>query len=461
MAVWSEITISSIAKMKRFDPEFFQPEYLAVEKQIRSINFEKFGSLISTLTDYHANGSYEVLKHHVKLLDQNDFAYMVRTTDLEEGNFVRDVKYINKHAYDFLAKSKVFGAEILINKIGSAGKVYLMPELDKPVSLGMNLFLVRTNANISSHYMYAYFQSYYGKKSIERFVNGTVPLTITKDSVRSVLVPIPTIHQHMNIESFVKHSFDQKKLSKSLYTQAQELLEKELGLDRLVFDKPKSYETSFSEVVSSGRIDSDYFQLHFKLQAKHLDSIPTKPLRELVEFQKGIEVGSSAYANTGNLFVRVSNVKQTGVVTGNSDKYISDALYYSLKSYQPQVGDILLTKDGTVGVCYVVDEPVEGIISGGIMKLRQKNDPIPSEYLALVINSQICQFQIDRDCSGALIVHWKPKDISALKIPILSANFMNKLSELVIKSKIAKKESERLLAQAKKQVEDLIEGTAK
>ncbi|MFC7003021.1 hypothetical protein ACFQMB_17300 [Pseudobowmanella zhangzhouensis] len=186
--------------------------------------------------------------------------------------------------------------------------------------------------------------------------------------------------------------------------------------------------------------------------------IQSKPLRELVDFQKGIEVGSPAYTSSGKLFVRVSNVKKTGVVTGNSDKYISETLFNSLVSYQPKIGDILLTKDGTVGVCYVVDEPVDGIISGGIMKLSKKDESLPSEYLALVINSPICQFQIDRDCSGALIVHWKPKDIAALKIPILTEDKMAELSDLVNQSKIAKKESEQLLDQAKRMVEELIEG---
>ena len=67
---------------------------------------------------------------------------------------------------------------------------------------------------------------------------------------------------------------------------------------------------------------------------------------------------------------------------------------------------------------------------------------------------------MERDCSGALIVHWKPKDIAALKIPILSNSIMNKLAELAIKSKQAKRESQQLLEQAKTRVEQLIEEAA-
>ena len=90
---------------------------------------EPFGDYIHTLTDYHANGSYESLREIVTLKKEPDYALMVRTTDLENNNFDNDCNYIDERAYYFLEKSKVFGGEIIINKIGSAGKVYLMPFL--------------------------------------------------------------------------------------------------------------------------------------------------------------------------------------------------------------------------------------------------------------------------------------------------------------------------------------------
>ena len=108
----------------------------------------------------------------------------------------------------------------------------------------------------------------------------------------------------------------------------------------------------------------------------------------------------------------------------------------------------------------MVDEPIEGIISGGIVKIILKDKKISPEYLALVINSKICKMQIQRDCSGALILHWKPGDIAKLKIPILKKNVMEKLSDLAIQSKQAKQESQQLLEQAKTRVEQLIEGAA-
>ena len=97
-----------------------------------------FGELIDTLTDYHANGSYEVLKKNVELKTTEDFAWMVRSTDFE-NRFSNEKRYITEAAYNFLKKSRIFGGEIIMSKIGNAGKVYLMPEITRPCSLRLVL----------------------------------------------------------------------------------------------------------------------------------------------------------------------------------------------------------------------------------------------------------------------------------------------------------------------------------
>ena len=102
MAVWSEVKRTNLVHNNRFDAEFYRPEYLDLENAIKSISHVRFGSIIETLTDYHANGSYENLRNHVRLLDNGGYAYMVRTADLEANDFEKDVKYLDEHAYHYL-----------------------------------------------------------------------------------------------------------------------------------------------------------------------------------------------------------------------------------------------------------------------------------------------------------------------------------------------------------------------
>jgi len=141
----------------RLDAEFYRPFYLESEKLIFSKKNDRLGGLISVLTDYHANGSYEILRGNVEILASSNYALMIRTVDFERDDFENDVKYVSEHAYNFLKKTKVFGGEIIINKIGNAGKVYLVPPLNKKISLGMNQFMIRPKESLNNYFLYVFF----------------------------------------------------------------------------------------------------------------------------------------------------------------------------------------------------------------------------------------------------------------------------------------------------------------
>ena len=160
---------------------------------------KEFGSVITTLTDYHANGSYEVLKENVELKDTEDYAWMVRSTDFE-NNFKNSFRYIDKNSYEFLKKSKVFGGEIIMSKIGNAGNVYLMPKSNRPCSLAMNLFLIRIDEKVAiPEFIYQYLISKKGEIQIKSRLLGMATKTITKDNVRNIVIPFPSLPEQQAI----------------------------------------------------------------------------------------------------------------------------------------------------------------------------------------------------------------------------------------------------------------------
>lgn len=205
---------------------------------LKSVFLEMFGdyikdkqetdlaSYITTLTDYHANGSYETLRKNVELLTEPNFALMVRTTDLEKNNFSEGCNYITENAYNFLEKSKVFGGEIIVNKIGSAGKVYLMPHLNRPVSLGMNAFLIRFNKDLNSVFAYYFLTSDIGTQRIHNLVQGAVTKTITKNAIRSIRIPIV----HINLQNQFAAIVQKVEGLKSRYKQSLTNLEQLYGV---------------------------------------------------------------------------------------------------------------------------------------------------------------------------------------------------------------------------------------
>jgi len=444
----------------RLDAEFYRPFYLESEKLIFSKKNDRLGGLISVLTDYHANGSYEILRGNVEILASSNYALMIRTVDFERDDFENDVKYVSEHAYNFLKKTKVFGGEIIINKIGNAGKVYLVPPLNKKISLGMNQFMIRPKESLNNYFLYVFLVCKYGRLLLEQRITGAVPLSIDKESVRSVPVPILKDEFQKIIKNLVGRYFALSNQGKDLYFQAEQLLLSELGL---LDWKPKhelAFIKNFSDAKQSNRFDAEYFQPKYEeiVEAVKKYKGGFDELGNLVKIKKSIEPGSEAYQENGIPFVRVSNLSKFEL-SNNNQQFISEELYNELKTHQPKKGEILLSKDATPGMAYYLnEEPQKMIVSGGILRLKIDNQQkVLSEYLTLVLNSVVVQKQIERDAGGSIINHWRPDQAKATIIPILGNSKQKKITELVGKSFSSRKLSKSLLEIAKRGVEMAIE----
>lgn len=74
--------------------------------------------ILSVLTDYTANGSFGDLAKNVTYLDYEDYARLVRLTDLRESLKNMGV-YVDEDGYNYLSKSSLFGGEILVANVGA------------------------------------------------------------------------------------------------------------------------------------------------------------------------------------------------------------------------------------------------------------------------------------------------------------------------------------------------------
>ena len=105
---------------------------------------------------------------------------------------------------------------------------------------------------------------------------------------------------------------------------------------------------------------------------------------------------------------------------------------------------------------YAVDEDIKGILSGAFLRLQPKTN-INVHYLALVLNSLYCKYQIERMSGGAIIAHLKPDSAMKINIPILAQTKQDELGDMVIQSLQKRKEAKDLLDKAKRAVELFIE----
>lgn len=218
----------------------------AVLKNVFSTQERKhttLGEVIEVLTDYHANGSYELLKANVKLLDEPNYAIMIRSTNFEKNDFTNDLKYIDEHSYNFLKKSQLFGGEVLMGKIGNAGRVYYMKDLGKPVSLAMNMFAMRFKKDILSKYVYYYLLQPSAQEDIRQHIKGVGTPTIDKKSVRSLKFDYP-----INLDA-------QEEIVRTIECQFSICEEIERKIDRILL-QAESLRQSILKNAFEGRIQA-------------------------------------------------------------------------------------------------------------------------------------------------------------------------------------------------------------
>ncbi len=165
----------------------------------------RLGKTIDWFSDYHANGSYKILKENVSLLENKDYAIMLRTTNFHKKNR-HNYLYINEHAYNFLSKTKLYEEDIIMNKIADPGKVFFVEDLGMPMSLAMNLFLLRFNKNYVIP-KYAYYYLLISYEYIFSFAAGSSTLTITKDAVNALLFTLPPIEEQKEIVNKIEKLF--------------------------------------------------------------------------------------------------------------------------------------------------------------------------------------------------------------------------------------------------------------
>lgn len=169
-------------------------------------NFDvvSFNDITEYMGDIGSNGANSVISANLKMSDTEDYALMIRTLNFTSNDFEDNVKYVSKEVYEFFKKSQVFGGELIFNKIGSAGINFVMPYLNRPVSLGLNQIMVRTNEKVNIVYLHTLLNTDYGKHEISRRVQGAVTKSITKGAIKEIPIMLPSIELQNEFNDFVK-----------------------------------------------------------------------------------------------------------------------------------------------------------------------------------------------------------------------------------------------------------------
>ena len=438
---------------KRIDPYYYRPKYKVFENKLAKIGIIPFGQIIKKIS----NG-----------FDYRDFVDKgipyLRVSNIKPFEFaLNDVKKIDP-PFEIKKDIKLKKGDLLLTRKGTYG-VALSLDKDYDYIISSEIFRIELVEGISPKLIEIILNSSIGQTQFNNYKVGGIMGSLSQDAIKCIKIPnLPTDVQN-NIIALMDNAYN---LKKSKEIEARRLLDSidDYVLSEIGIKIPELRDTMYYTVNSSdirgNRYDPYYYQPKFKQLERAIENgkYPPIKIKDLLEYyEKGTEVGSDAYVEEGIPFIRVADIDDNKIDYNGTEKKIKLELFNTLKEYQPQKGELLYSKDGSIGFCCIVQYDKESVISGGILRLKIK-DNLNKFYIKTILSSGIFKTIANLGSIGSIIKHLTPEVFLDLKIPSPPLEIQNKIAEEIKKrvceaEKLQKDATEKF-EKAKELVETLI-----
>lgn len=451
----NEILFSQIDLGDRFDSDYYTKNYLQISRQLKKAPTKKLGALSSAV----ASAFYPAA---TQLYSTGDTAF-ARCVDCIHHPVITKLQEdtFEKIPYRFAIESNGISLlkqeDIIITKVGTPCYASIITEYET-LALSRTVLGITDIHDIDPYYLMAFLRCKYGFLQLLRQRELTIQYQLTLPRVKKIEIFIPEKPFQKAIRNLCLAYQKLIVTSKALYDEAEEQLSCELNLPKLPSHTICTKQLSHSFSLT-GRLDAEYYQPKYDVLFHALKHLPCRKLGGtdgLVHIMKSIEPGSAAYQEEGIPFIRISDVSKFAL--SDPEIYLSENIADPASSLFPKKDTILFSKDGSVGIAYKLEQDATCITSGALLHLTIKNkSELLPDYLTLVLNSKVVQLQAERDANGAIIQHWKMRDIENVMIPVLAMDIQKKIASKVHKSFSLRRQADNLFQYIKHAIELAIE----
>lgn len=449
MITYPIIQKSQLEGAQRIDAEYYQPEYFI---DFTKGKWEPIGGVLE-LCQYGISQAMNDAKKGYPIFKMDDINYgflfddEVRFADIQDSTF---------HEFKLEENDVLFNRVNSEEFVGRTG-IYKLTDLKSVFASYLIRIRTKVNGDVLPDYLNIFLNSTYGLKQIRKFARRAVnQANVNAEELKQFKIAIMPKSVQEKIADLSNQSWKEFEASKSLYSQAEDLLLEELGLKDFQVKDDLSFVVNLSDVKSANRVDADYFQPKYQ---KLISIVELKGAKKLEDFVKDYSTGfpfkSENYQEDGIPLIRINNIKK-GFIDLSDTAYLSDRDYSLSPKDTAKPEDIVLSMSGTIGMSAVIPADVPKCsVNQRILRFSSKN--IDSDYLVLVLNSIVGFYQLERIGTGGVQTNISYKDIKNILIPDLPRETQRQIAELVRKSHEARKKSKELLEEAKRRVEEMIE----
>ncbi len=439
----SIVSSTELIGAKRLDAEAYQPKMLSAYAAIEHLPHVSLGE-IAFITDgqhgYHTIDENSEIKHLTARSIQNGFIDTVNADRISEEMHLRN------------QRSACVEGDVLLSTAGTIGNSGIITKDVLPANMDQDVARIKIHnqQELNPWYLVAFLNSRYGRLQTMRESTGQVQQHLALEKVRQLRVPL--LAQQNQIAEMGKRSFELFQQSEQLYTEAERLLAAELGLDRLDLSESLFNVRRVSDVLSASRMDAEYFKPKYE---RVLDVMRQsgKKIGDVAQLAKRrFEPMSGKPFN----YIEISDLSGNGQAESQvtaGEEAPSRAQWIVRKN------DVITSTVRPIRQLSAIVEPEQDgfVCSSGFAVLQPKF--IEPEVLLLYLRLPVFCEIMDLYTTASMYPAISTDELLNLPIAMLkSEKIVEQLVEKVRASRQARQDAKRLLAEAKSEVERLIEG---
>ena len=454
-AIWANSRIIN----ERLSANSYNRDYLDFAKAKNTFNFKK----VSDIAKVTAMIGWKGLTTD-DYVDE-DGVYLLRTVDIKDN-------YIDLENAVMAKREKVYEqpqiilkqGDIIFSKDGTLGITAIVPRhQNKEMCVGSTLARIRLNSNLDNYYVCIAFMSKIVQAQIGYFTSGIAQPHITQEYINKLEIPIPSPEIQKYIGDKVRKAEELREEAKRLKKEAEEIFFNEINIVSIdnAFKKEQHIKFNWINIdeLDVNRIDAEYNRRKYTILVKLLidNNITLIPISNLLEepIVSGSTPKGGNYIENGIPFVRATNLCEYSI--DDNLVYISKEESDKLKNSEIRSGDVVFSIAGSIGVASIIPSYIEKAnINQALVRLRLNN--INKYYFVFVVNSSIGRLLSLRLANGAVQLNLNREEVGNIMVPRINDN-----KEEIIANKIKLYiellyQSKQLIQEAKRDVEDLIEG---
>lgn len=447
----------------RIDAYYYDNKFIEFEKEVIELGCEVLE--LEDIFDKITDGDHDQREY----VNSGISFYSVKNIEEFYINS-ENIEYIKQQDHQRLKRSQLEYQDMLITKTGRIGTVAIVPYNFGEGNISADVAILKGNrVNIDKHYLATYLNSKYGELAITRLNYGSTRPRLTLKDIPKVRVP--------NVEHSIQKYIGDK------VRKAEELREEAKGLEKVCEDKIKKIlkisenESLYNNNAGNKTTEYNKYPINLFIAVRdvkeRLDANAYHPeyyetveriKNSLIEYSKlddmvesyGTGKSSPLYVSDGVPILMTKNIKNN-CIDWNCKMVNSQELN---RKDIVNMNEVLITTYGgpSIGKVDILYEDILTTFDYTILKMKFK-EQFNAYFMTLLLRSKLIQNQIRYMIKGTTgITFVNSKEILSVLVPKVDKVEQDEIGNIYKNVLMKMKLSKQLIQEAKKDVEDFIEG---